>query len=329
VQHTASVLEVGGLAKRYGDVVALDGVDLSIGAGEICGLLGPNGAGKTTLASIVAGLRTADAGRVTIDGVDALGDGRRARTKLGYAPQELSIYPTVSVRENLIVFGELADVRGPLLRRRIDEVADGFELAPLLDRPARAMSGGEKRRLHTAAAMLHRPALLLLDEPTTGVDVGTRARLLDAVRSLAADGTAICYSTHYLPEIEALNASVAIIDHGRVIARGAVAQLVAAHGDAAVDIIIDPPVPAVVEIRAAVPDGSIEHLADRIRIRGPHAANEIAHVLVALGSDAQRVRRIEVVSASLEGVFLALTGRRFDAEPDPEPQEVITHGART
>jgi ABC-2 type transport system ATP-binding protein len=326
VQHTARVLEVRGLAKRYGDVVALDGADLSIGAGEICGLLGPNGAGKTTLASIVAGLLRADDGSVTIAGVDALRDGRRARTNLGFAPQELSIYPTVSVRENLIVFGELADVRGALLRRRIDEVADAFELTALLDRPARAMSGGEKRRLHTAAAMIHRPALLLLDEPTTGVDVGTRARLLDAVRLLAADGTAICYSTHYLPEIEALGASVAIIDHGRVIARGKLDELVATHGEPAVDIIIDPPVPAARDSTNGGPDGTIEHLADRIRIRGPHAANEIAHVLVGLGSDATRVRRIDVVSASLESVFLALTGRRFEA--DAGTQEVVGHGIR-
>jgi ABC-2 type transport system ATP-binding protein len=328
------VLEVGGLTKRYGDVAALDGVDLEIGAGEICGLLGPNGAGKTTLASIVAGLRSADRGTVTIDGVDALRSGRAARRKLGFAPQELSIYPTVTVRENLVVFGELADVRGALLRRRIDEVAEAFELTSLLDRLAREMSGGEKRRLHTAAAMLHRPALLLLDEPTTGVDVSTRARLLDAVRLLAADGTAVCYSTHYLPEVEALGASVAIIDHGRVIARGAVDELVTAHGGTVVDIIIDPPVPAAHDTSFAGRDHSIEHLADRIRIRGPRSTTEIAHVLVALGPDAARVRRIDVVSASLEGVFLALTGRRFEAEAEaesalePERQEVVTHGDR-
>ena len=320
------MLEVGGLAKRYGDVVALAGADLSIGAGEICGLLGPNGAGKTTLASIVAGLLRPDAGSVMINGVDALRDGRAARRNLGFGPQELSIYPTVTVRENLIVFGELADVRGASLRRRIDEVAEAFELVDLLDRPARAMSGGEKRRLHTAAAMIHRPALLLLDEPTTGVDVSTRARLLDAVRLLAADGTAICYSTHYLPEIEALGASVAIIDHGRVIARGRLDELVAAHGEPAVDIIIDPPVPAARESAHAGPDGAIEHLDDRIRIRGPHAATQIAPVLVGLGSDAARVRRIDVVSASLEGVFLALTGRRFEADAGAE--EVVSHGTR-
>ena len=306
------MLRVGGLHKRYGDTVALDGVDVAIDAGEICGLLGPNGAGKTTLVSIVAGLRSADAGTVTIDGVDALRDGRRARRRLGMVPQDIGIYPTLTVRQNLTVFGELADVRGPLLRRRLTEVADALELGPMLDRAVRELSGGEKRRVHTAVALLHRPALLLLDEPTTGVDVGTRARLLDAVRALAAEGAAICYSTHYLPEVEALGASVAIFDHGRVIARGTLAELVAAHGRPAVDVVIDGEVP---EHPPFVGEAAVERHADRLRIVGTDAAGHIAAVLTAVGPRAN-VRRIELVSVSLEGVFLALTGRRFEIEED-------------
>ena len=303
------MLEVRGLRKRYGDVVALDGAELSIARGEVCGLLGPNGAGKTTLASIVAGLRSADAGTVTIDGVDALGDGRRARQALGFAPQDLAIYPTLSVRENLVMFGEIADLRNTQLTGRIEQVADALELAALLDRPCRALSGGEKRRVHTAAAMLHRPALLLLDEPTTGVDVATRSRLLDTVRALADDGTAICYSTHYLPEVEALGASVAIIDHGRLIARGTVADLVRDHGRSGVDIEVDNGD----AITATLPNG-VERDGNVVRITGEEPSARIGEVLGLLGHS--RVRRVEVTAVSLESVFLTLTGRRFDSEED-------------
>src|SRR5205085_662314 len=154
------MLGVQGLCKSYGDVVALDGVDLDIAAGEICGLLGPNGAGKTTLVSIVAGLRDADAGGVVVNGVDALANSASARRFIGLAPQELGIYPTVRVRDNLVCFGELAGLRGRVLADRIGEIGEILELTALLDRPARTLSGGEKRRLHTAMAMMHHPPLL-------------------------------------------------------------------------------------------------------------------------------------------------------------------------
>jgi ABC-2 type transport system ATP-binding protein len=306
------VLTVRGLVKRYGELTALDGVELDLAPGEICGLLGPNGAGKTTLASIIAGLRRADAGTVTIGGIDALGDGRRARHKLGFAPQELGIYPTLTVRENLTAFGELADLRGTTLRTRITEVGDALELSSLLDRVCRTLSGGEKRRVHTAAALLHRPALLLLDEPTTGVDVATRGRLLEAVRALAAEGTAICYSTHYLPEVEALGASVAIIDRGTMIARGTVADLIAAHGRPSVKILLDGPLP---HDLAPLPF-AVERQPDRLRITGTDPTTQIGEVLTAMGPAAALVRRIDVLAVSLEGVFLALTGRRFEAQEE-------------
>ena len=300
------MLGVEGVRKSYGDVVALRGVDLSIGAGEICALLGPNGAGKTTLVSIICGLRRPDAGSVTVNGVDAVNDSGRARCHLGFAPQELAIYPTVRVRENLAFAGELADIRRRDLVARIEEVADALELTALLDRPARALSGGEKRRVHTAMAVIHRPRLLLLDEPTTGVDVATRARLLETVRRLAeVDGTAVCYSTHYLPEVEALGASVTIIDRGEVIAQGAVADLVAEHARTVVELTFDGPAPDV-----TVP-GSCTVVGDTIRFDSPQPAVDAARVLARLGTHAERLRGMEVVTPSLESVFLAVTGRRY------------------
>jgi ABC-2 type transport system ATP-binding protein len=311
------VLGVQGLCKSYGGLVALDGVDLGIEAGEICGLLGPNGAGKTTLVSIVAGLRHADAGQVVVNGVDALANSSEARRFIGLAPQELGIYPTVRVRDNLVCFAELAGLRGRTLADRIGEIAEILELTELLDRPARTLSGGEKRRLHTAMAMMHHPPLLLLDEPTTGVDVRTRTRLLEAVRRLAADeGTAICYSTHYLPEVEALGASVAIIEQGRIIARGSVADLVRQHGGTAVEFAFAGPPP-----RLTI-DRRVEIVDHKVRVYTDEPAADAARVLVQLGEATDRLRGVEIVSPSLESVFLALTGRRYTGEAELEQEAV-------
>jgi ABC-2 type transport system ATP-binding protein len=304
------VLEVRGVAKRYGDVVALDGVDLDVGAGEICALLGPNGAGKTTLVSIVAGLLHADAGSVTVGGLDVVGSADASRALIGLAPQELGVYPGLSVRDNLTFYGELNGLWGPACARRVDEVAVALELEELLARPARALSGGERRRLHTAVALLHRPPLLLLDEPTTGVDVRTRTRLLATVGDLAArDGTAICYSTHYLPEVEALGASVAIIEQGRIIARGDVTELVREHGDAAVELVFDGPPPSL-----GRPDTEVD--GSTLRVRSVHPAEEAAVLLGELGTDAARLRSVEILAPSLEAVFLTLTGRRYRADAE-------------
>jgi ABC-2 type transport system ATP-binding protein len=232
-----AALIVEGVRKRYGELTALDGVDLEIAPGEVLALLGPNGAGKTTLVSIVAGLLRADAGRVRVAGHDVAREPHAARLRLGLAPQELGVYPTLSVRENLRFHGELAGLRRAELERRVAEVAEALALAPLLARPARTLSGGEARRLHTGMSVMGRPALLLLDEPTAGADVGMRAQLLGLVRALAAAGTGVCYSTHYLHEVEQLDATVAILDAGRIAARGSLAALLARHGRARLELV--------------------------------------------------------------------------------------------
>jgi len=306
------VLEVVGLTKRYGETTALSGVSVEIASGEIVGLLGPNGAGKTTLVSIVAGLRRPDAGTVRVCGIDVATDPISARRRLGLAPQELGIYPILTVEENLRFFAEVAGLRGRPLRQRITEVAEALGITPFLSRQARFLSGGEKRRVHTAIAMVHRPSLLLLDEPTTGVDVQTRGRLMEVVRGLAADGAAVCYSTHYLPEVEALGASVAILDHGELIARGPVEELVRAHGRAALELTFEGPLPPeelVTQLGAEASDG-------RLRIYAQEPALEAAAVLTRLGDHAHRLRSIDIVTPSLEAVFLSLTGRRYGAQDE-------------
>lgn len=211
------MLVAEGLVKRYRSTTALDGFDLTVAAGEIVGLIGHNGAGKTTFVEVVAGLVRADAGRVTVAG---LAPGRAARRRLGLAPQEIGLYHSATVRQNLRLFGALAGLRGRVLRQSIDEVAAALDLTGVLDRPVGVLSGGQKRRTQTATALLHRPAVLLLDEPTAGADPTTRRALLETVRRRAADGAAVCYTTHYLPELEELDATIAVARHGRVVARG-------------------------------------------------------------------------------------------------------------
>src|SRR5215218_8626812 len=180
MQH--NLLEIRSLAKSYGDVCALEDVDLDLAEGEILGLLGPNGAGKTTLISIVAGLWAPDRGTVRVGGIDVRSDPTGARALMGIAPQDLGVYLPLTVRNNLRFFGRMVGLRGRDLTGRVEEVADALELTGLFDRKAQQLSGGEQRRLHTAMALLHRAPLLLLDEPTAGVDVATRNRLLDLVR---------------------------------------------------------------------------------------------------------------------------------------------------
>jgi ABC-2 type transport system ATP-binding protein len=307
------VLDVRDVSKRFGDKVALDGVELRIGAGEIVSLLGPNGAGKTTLVSIVAGLLRPDTGQVLVSGVDPARDPRGARRHLGLVPQDLGVYPSLSVRDNLVFFGELAGLRRAALAEAIDEVAGALRLDEFVDRPVRYCSGGEKRRLHTAVALMHRPAVLLLDEPTAGLDVDGRVDLVHAVRKLAADGTAICYSTHYLEEVETLGASVELLDAGRIIASGPVVQLVGEHARPTLEIRFDGACPDL--------DGRWPHevCGSTLRVFCDEPAAQVGAVLRTLDGDAHRVQSIEVVDASLEAVFLKLTGRRYEsqgAEPD-------------
>ena len=312
---STAVLEVSGVGKRYGNgPPALDGVDLCVAAGEVCGLLGPNGAGKTTLVSIIAGLRRPDEGSVAVAGIDVATGGAAARRLVGLAAQETGIYPMATVRANLELFVRLSGVSGGGVARRIDEVAEVVELGPLLDRQARHLSGGEKRRLHTAMALVHQPPLLLLDEPTTGVDIATRARLLEAIGELAPEhGCAVLYSTHYLPEIEEMGASVAVLDRGRLLARGTLDELIDRHGSGLVELSFHGEAPAfdhLVDPAALTVDGAT------VRIRTDRPAAMAAEVMAGLGADADRLAAVELARPSLDTVFLALTGRAYRADDE-------------
>jgi ABC-2 type transport system ATP-binding protein len=301
----SAALVMAGVRKAYGDRVALDGVDLTVEPGDVLGLLGINGAGKTTLVSIVAGLRRPDAGTVHVCGIDVAADPRAARRRLGLAPQELGICPLLTVRENMRLFGELVGLRRRELAARVGEVSDGLDLGAVLDRPVRFLSSGEQRRAHTALALMGRPALVILDEPTAGVDIHARADVLEYVRELADDGIAVVYSTHYLHEVEELDASVAILDGGRVIARGAVGDLVGEHAEPMVELAFEGPPPSLaIAARTAVAGNTLRAYGDR-------PAALAAAAVGLLGADAERLRSVEIVRPTLESAFLSLTGRRW------------------
>ncbi len=216
------MLEARDLVKRYGPVTALDGFSLHVAPGEIVGLIGHNGAGKTTFVEIVSGLIRPDSGRVTIDGLAPAA----ARGRVGVAPQHLGLYPSVTVREHLRLFGRLAGLRPAALRSAIDDIAAALRLTEIIDRKTGALSGGQQRRTQAATALIHRPSLLLLDEPTAGADAETRQAMLEMVKQCAGEGAAIVYTTHYLPELSELGATIAVVRDGRIIARGTDDELV-------------------------------------------------------------------------------------------------------
>ena len=308
----AGLLEIRGLAKAYGDKQVLRGVDLDAMAGEIVGLLGPNGAGKTTLVSIVAGLRTADQGTVTLAGIDALRDSRRARENLGLAPQALGVYPQLTAEANLRFFAELAGIKGNLLRSRVAEVAEALDLTEMLGQKAGTLSGGQQRRLHAAMALVTDPKVLFLDEPTVGADVRTRGQILDVVRQRAAAGCAVVYTSHYLNEIEELQATVAVLEAGRIIARGRVSELVAKFGSPAVRLTFDGDAPALEGFEIS---GSVATL------RTPDPAHAAAGILSRLNGSTDRLRGVDIVRPSLEAAYLALTGRRSNEDDTTETEK--------
>lgn len=219
------MLVSNGLVKCYDRHRALDGFDLTVEPGEIVGLIGHNGAGKTTFVEIVTGLVRPEAGRIRIGGFDALTDSRAARRLIGVAPQEPALYGSVSARENLRLLAGLAGLRGRRRDSAIDRVLEELQLSAVADRPVGVLSGGQRRRVQAATAMVGSPPLLLLDEPTAGADPETRAALLAAVRARAEAGAAVVYTTHYLPELVDLDATLAIARSGRVIARGTQQEL--------------------------------------------------------------------------------------------------------
>jgi ABC-2 type transport system ATP-binding protein len=221
------LLSAKGVVKRFGPLTALDGVSLDIAPGEFFGLLGPNGAGKSTFMSLVAGLRPPDGGSLTVDGAGVAAGSAQARKALGLVPQHIALYEDLSAEANLRIFGELYGLRGEELAGRVSHVLEAVQLADRRADSVKTFSGGMKRRLNLAAALLHKPRLLLCDEPTVGVDPQSRNAIFDYLQELNRAGMTIIYSTHYMEEATRLCSRIGIIDHGKILAQGTIDELLA------------------------------------------------------------------------------------------------------
>ena len=313
-----AVLRCTNLTKRFGDRIAVDGVDLEVRAGEAYGLLGPNGAGKTTLVSMICGLLRPDHGCIAIAGHDSGGAPRAARFHLGFVPQELALYPELTARENLSFFGELYGLHGTGRRARVEAALDIVQLRERADERISTFSGGMRRRTNIAAALLHDPQLLVLDEPTVGVDPQSRNAILETLARLLESEVAILYASHHFDEVERLCHRVGILDQGRLRAEGPTQDLL--HGANGRQL-----VEATVTSTGGRPDAARSRFASALRRRrGVHDIDVGERAvrfsldgtidgieLLALVAPTAKVALsdVHITPPDLESVFLELTGR--------------------
>ncbi len=304
------VLQVTDLHKSYGDLHAVRGISFSIEPGEVFGLLGPNGAGKSTTINIIANLLLPDAGTVSLNGVFASAS-PAYKHLLGYVPQDISLTGRLTARENLMFVGRLYGLRGRVLRQRVDKAFDEFGLADRADDLVATFSGGMKRRMNIAAALLHNPTLILLDEPTTGVDPQARAHIFDTIERLAREGRAVLYTTHYMEEAQRLCHRTAIIDHGKILVIGTLDELVKTIKGKR-ELVLDAvgitteQAGCVASVLGGVPfvvNGREAHF----NVQGD--ARDFVDVVRAASDAGMRLTGIRINEPNLETVFLELTGR--------------------
>jgi ABC-2 type transport system ATP-binding protein len=302
-------LEVRELRKRYGPTVALDGVSFTVAEGEIFGLLGPNGAGKTTLLSVLSCLLEASAGEARLLGRPVSLVDRELRRWIGIVPQELAVYGELTARENLAFFGELYGLSGPLLQRRVEEVLAAAGLEERADDRVDTFSGGMKRRLNLGAGLVHEPRLLLLDEPTAGVDPQSRNHLFEEIRRVNRAGVTIIYTSHYMEEVQALCTRIGIMDHGRLVACDTLPGLLRL-------------IPGVIRFQGSRLTPALRHRIGQLPgvrlLDHNHNALELAcedvkttlfPIVSLLNEHQAEPASLELEEPNLERVFLALTGR--------------------
>jgi len=294
------MIHIDNLHKRFGEIQAVDGVSFDVARGQVFGLLGPNGAGKTTTINMLVGVLKPDAGTVEINGEGAP-TCPSIRARIGNAPQALAIYDELTPEENLRFFGRLYGLCGARLKTRVAECLEFVGLTDRRKSRVSSLSGGMKRRLNLACGIVHEPPVLLLDEPTVGVDPQSRNLIFEKIEQLRDTDVCIVYTTHYMEEAQRLCDRVAIIDHGKILAEGTVSELLDRYGDRAV---------VTAELERA-PDGIVswpgplEGLS--LRFESDHPMEDIA----ALSNQGVSFRSLHVERADLEGVFLNLTGRRL------------------
>lgn len=306
------MIQVESLRKTFGATVAVENISFDAAEGEIFGLLGPNGAGKTTTLSCICGLIDPTAGSIKVGGHDIAREGVAARKLLGVVPQELALYEDLSARENLEYWGGASGLRGAALKSRTQEVLDAIGLLDRSNEPVKRFSGGMKRRLNFGCGIMHRPRLLLLDEPTVGVDPQSRARLLDLVREQAREGTCVLYTTHYMEEAEALCDRLAIIDGGRIIARGSLSELRALIGERDLIRIAGAFEPGAVRMSLASSGLDILQADTGVLLLSTTGASQrLPAIFTALQTAGAHIHDTTLTQPTLESLFIKLTGKHL------------------
>jgi ABC-2 type transport system ATP-binding protein len=318
-------ISVKGLVKSYGEVRALDGIDLEAAPGTVLGVLGPNGAGKTTAVRVLTTLLAPDAGTARVAGLDVVKDARKLRGRIGLAGQYAAVDDNLTGVENLVMVGRLYGERRRAARARASELLERFDLVDAGDRPAKTYSGGMRRRLDLAAALVARPPVLFLDEPTTGLDPRSRIELWGTIEDLVAEGTTVLLTTQYLDEADRLASRIAVIDRGKVIADGTADELKARVGGERVEVRLAhaDAAPAASAALADMADESPQIDGELVRVSVPAPAGAIMEAARRLDRAGMAVEDIAVRRPTLDDVFLALTGHAAEevAETeDPEPQ---------
>jgi ABC-2 type transport system ATP-binding protein len=328
-----AAIETEGLVKVYrsraDEVRALDGVDLEVQEGTVLGLLGPNGAGKTTTVRILATLIRPDEGRATVAGLDVVREAQSVRKAIGLSGQYAAVDENLTGRENLWMFGRLYGLASRDARRRSDELLGEFGLDDAADRVAKTYSGGMRRRLDLAAALVGRPQLLFLDEPTTGLDPRGRLRMWDVIRDQVREGTTLLLTTQYLEEADALADSIAVVDHGRIIARGTADELKAQVGGERIEVVVRHAADLRRAVATLAPDGgsTCDRHTRRVTVAARGGAQGLVDVVRRLGEAGIEVDDVGLRRPTLDDVFLSLTGHAAESpqgdEADDEPDEEL------
>jgi daunorubicin resistance ABC transporter ATP-binding subunit len=327
---TESAILVEGLAKRFGEVTALDGIDFRVPTGTVLGLLGPNGAGKTTAVRILATVIPPDGGRAEVLGHDVHLEAEAVRYTIGLAGQNAAVDPNLTGRENLRMVGRLTQLPWSQIDQRGSQILDRFGLTDAADRPVRTYSGGMRRRLDVGAALMHSPPVLFLDEPTTGLDPEGRNALWEVIRELVSDGTTVLLTTQYLEEADRLADRIVVIDKGKVLADDTPEALKSRLGSTVTELGMAGPNEAA-RAAAMVSDmvgGRAETDGDVLRITLQDGARVLIDVLRTLDGNGIVPNSMAVREPSLDDVFLGLTGKHVEDAPPPAQRDAAKAGAR-
>jgi ABC-2 type transport system ATP-binding protein len=307
---TDAMIEATGLSKRFGETMALAGLDLAAQRGTVLGVLGPNGAGKTTAVRILTTLARPDAGTAHVAGFDVVRDPDEVQRRIGVTGQDATLDELLTGRQNLVMIGRLGGLHRHQARARATELLDQFELSDAADRMMKTYSGGMRRRLDLAAGVLTRPPVLFLDEPTTGLDPTSRARMWDVIRRLVADGTTLLLTTQYLDEADELADRIVVVDHGRAIAEGTPRELKSQVGGARLEVTLSEAHPEAGVALQALVSGSIAVAHDGRHLRAPVQSTPGLATTVIRALDQARIAvdDVQVRPPSLDDVFFSLTG---------------------